>query len=195
MEASPLMPFITEAEAGAPGAKERLFSALYAELHRLAQHHLQRNSGAPISPTTLLHETYLGIVGGEAVFPDRNRFMGYASRVMRGLIIDFTRQRRAQKRGAEFEITQIDTQIDNQLQGQAAESDAEQKRLVRLSEALDELAAHDPRLAEVVDLKYFCGFSLTDIAGMRGVAVRTIQRDWDKARLFLFRELNEPARP
>ena len=191
MEANPLMPFITEADAGAPGAKERLFSALYAELHRLAQRHLQRSAGAPISPTTLLHETYLGIVGGEAVFPDRSRFMGYASRVMRGLIIDFTRQRRAQKRGAEFQITQF----DSQMVGQAAEADAEQKRLVQLSEALDELAVHDARLAEVVDLKYFCGFSLTDIAAMRGVALRTVQRDWDKARLFLFREMQEPAAP
>ena len=191
MTVSPLMPFISEAEAGTPGAKERLFSALYAELHRLAQRHLQRSAGAPISPTTLLHETYLGIVGGEAVFPDRNRFMGYASRVMRGLIIDFTRQRRAQKRGADFQITQLDSQIA----GQAAELEAEQKQLVQLSDALDELAVHDPRLAEVVDLKYFCGFSLTDIAAMRGVALRTVQRDWDKARLFLFREMKEPAGP
>lgn len=183
------MPFITEADAGAHGAKERLFSALYAELHRLAQRHLQRSAGVPISPTTLLHETYLGIAEGEAVFPDRGRFMGYASRVMRGLIIDFTRQHRAQKRGGDFQITQFDSQVV----GQDAESDAEQKGLLRLSEALDELAVHDPRLAEVVDLKYFCGFSLTDIAAMRGVALRTVQRDWDKARLFLFRELNEAA--
>jgi RNA polymerase sigma factor (TIGR02999 family) len=189
MGVSPLLPYITEAEAGTPGAKERLFAALYAELHRLAQYHLQRNAGTPISPTTLLHETYLGM-GVDAVFPDRGRFMGYASRVMRGLIIDFTRQRRAQKRGAQFEITQLDSQLDNQI---PAESDEEQKRLVQLSEALDELTARDPRLAEVVDLKYFCGFSLTDIAAMRGVALRTVQRDWDKARLFLFREMNEPA--
>jgi RNA polymerase sigma factor (TIGR02999 family) len=192
MGVNPLMPLITEAEAGTPGAKERLFSALYAELHRLAKYHLQRNAGAKISPTTLLHETYLGM-GVDAVFPDRSRFMGYASRVMRGLIIDFTRQRSAQKRGAQFEITHLDSRLDNQVQ--AAESDAEQKRLIRLSEALDELATRDPRLAEVVDLKYFCGFSLTDIAAMRGAALRTVQRDWDKARLFLFRELNETATP
>jgi DNA-directed RNA polymerase specialized sigma24 family protein len=108
---------------------------------------------------------------------------------MRGLIIDFTRQRCAQKRGGDFEITQF----DSQFAGQDAQSDAEQKVLLRLSEALDELAVHDARLAEVVDLKYFCGFSLTDIAAMRGVALRTVQRDWDKARLFLFRELNEAA--
>jgi RNA polymerase sigma factor (TIGR02999 family) len=184
-----LAPLLTEAEAGAPGAKERLFSALYVELHRLAQSHLHRSAGLPISPTTLLHETYLGIVDGDAVFPDRNRFLGYASRVMRGLIIDFARQRRAQKRGGNFEITQLDSQV----MGQAEAQDAEEKGLPELSDALDELAVHDPRLAEVVDLKYFCGFSLTEIAAMREVTLRTVQRDWDKARLFLFRELNDAA--
>jgi RNA polymerase sigma factor (TIGR02999 family) len=186
MGINPLV-LMTEAEVGAPGAKESLFSALYVELHRLAQRHLQRSAGVPISPTTLLHETYLGIVQGEAVFPDRSRFMGYASRVMRGLIIDFTRQRCARKRGGDFEITQL----DDEVVGECAGSDSEQKELVRLSEALDDLAAHDSRLAEVVDLKYFCGFSLIDIAAMRGVALRTVQRDWDKARLFLLGELNE----
>ncbi|MEP6546369.1 MAG: ECF-type sigma factor [Gammaproteobacteria bacterium] len=189
MGTSPLAPFITEADAGAPGAKERLFSALYGELHRLAQRHLQRSAGAPISPTTLLHETYLGIVDANAVFPDRSRFMGYASRVMRGLIIDFARQRCAQKRGGGFQFTELDSEIG----GPAADSDGPHQELHRLSAALDELAVHDSRLAEVVDLKYFCGFSLGDIAAMRGVAVRTVQRDWDKARLFLFHELNEEA--
>jgi RNA polymerase sigma factor (TIGR02999 family) len=189
MDTKSLGAFITQVDAGTPGSKEKLFSALYVELHRLAQGHLRRSAGLPISPTTLLHETYLGIIEGEGVFPDRNRFMGYASRVMRGLIIDFVRQRRAQKRGRNFEITQLDSQIV----GQGEESDAEQKGLVKLSEALDDLGVRDPRLAEVVDLKYFCGFSLTDIAAMRGVTLRTVQRDWDKARLFLFRELNEAA--
>jgi RNA polymerase sigma factor (TIGR02999 family) len=186
-----LAPLVTEAEAGAPGAKERLFSALYVELHRLAQNHLHRSAGLPISPTTLLHETYLGIVDSNAVFPDRGRFMGYASRVMRGLIIDFARERCAQKRGGNFHITQLDSQVMGQAEGQ----DARETGLPELSEALDELAVHDPRLAEVVDLKYFCGFSLTDIAAMREVTLRTVQRDWDKARLFLFRELNDATGP
>jgi RNA polymerase sigma factor (TIGR02999 family) len=192
MEPNELAPFVAAAESGAPGAKEKLFSALYSELHRLAQHHLQGSHGTPISPTTLLHETYLGIVAGEAVFPDRNRFMGYASRVMRGLIIDFARQRCAQKRGSEYQLTQLDSQVVGES---AAEADTPPEGLQRLSDALDELAVHDPRLAEVVDLKYFCGFSLTDIAAMRGVAPRTVQRDWDKARIFLFRELKEAGGP
>ena len=113
--------------------------------------------------------------------------MGYASRVMRGLIIDLARQRGAQKRGGEFELTQLDTQIDEL----SPEVQAQQSGLQLLSDALDELALRDSRLAEVVDLKYFCGFSFTDIAALRCVTLRTVQRDWDKARLFLFHELNE----
>lgn len=172
----------------APDEKEKLFSALYVELHRLAQQHLRQGGGAAISPTTLLHETYLGIARGGAVFPDRARFMSYASRVMRGLIIDFARERRAQKRGGEFHFTQLDDNLPDHSKEMAGNAE----NLARLSEALDELAMHDARLAEVVDLRYFCGFSLTDIASMRGVALRTVQRDWEKARLLLFRQMTDP---
>lgn len=184
-------PLLREAEAGVEGAKERLFATLYSELHELAERQLRRNAGAPISPTTLLHETYLNMAQGQAVFPDRARFMGYASRVMRGLIIDLARQRRAQKRGAEFHITRLNTKVGEQR----AEADAEERELLRLSEALDALAVRDPRLAELVDLKYFCGFSLVEIAVLRGVSERTAQRDWEKARLVLYREIGENAVP
>ncbi len=184
-----LAPLLAEVESRAPGAKEKLFSTLYVELHRLAKRHLQNDGAAAISPTTLLHETYLGIVQGQAVFPDRYQFMGYASRVMRGLIIDFSRQRCAHKRGGEFQFTQLNDQLAEQI----PEPDGEQQTLTRLSDALDELAVHDSRLAEVVDLRYFCGFSLHDIAAMRGVALRTVQRDWEKARVLLFQQLSDVA--
>ena len=163
-------------------AKEELFSQLYGELRQLAERQLRRNSGAPISPTTLLHEAYLGMSDGNAVFPDRERFLGYASRVMRGLIIDFVRERRAQKRGAGFHITQLPSEI-------AQADDAE---LTRLTDVLDELANVDPRLAEVVDLRYFCGFTIEDIAAQRGTSLRTVERDWEKARAILFRQLKGP---
>jgi len=176
-----------EAEAEVEGAKERLFAALYTELRQLAERQLRRAAGASVSPTTLLHEAYLGMAQGDAVFPDRARFMGYASRVMRGLIIDFARQRRAQKRGADFCITQIDTKVAEQH----AEPNAEEPELLQLSEALDALAVRDPRLAELVDLRYFCGFSLAEIAALRGVSERTVQRDWDKARGMLFQLMTD----
>ncbi|HEY2678334.1 MAG TPA: ECF-type sigma factor [Steroidobacteraceae bacterium] len=159
------------------------FAALYDDLKQLAERQLRRNAGAPISPTTLLHEAYLDMSGRDAKFPDRERFIGYAARVMRGLIIDLVRERRALKRGAEFHITQMPTEIG--VPG------SDELSLTRLSDALDELAVHDPRLAEVVDLKYFCGYTFDDIAAQRGTSKKTIQRDWEKARVILFRQLND----
>src|SRR6185436_21197552 len=108
--------------------------------------------------------------------------MGYASRVMRGLIIDYARNRQAQKRGGQFEITSISTDIADPM--------ANAGELMRLSDALDELATVDERLVRVVDLKFFCRFSVVEIGDMMGVSERTIQRDWDKARIFLYRRLN-----
>jgi RNA polymerase sigma factor (TIGR02999 family) len=162
-------------------ANEQLFAQLYDELRQLAERQLRRNSSAPISPTTLLHEAYLGISRGDAVFPDRERFMGYAARVMRGLIIDFVRERRALKRGAGVHITQLPTEIEQ----------VDANELSQLSDVLDELATHEPRLAEVVDLRYFCGFTFEDIAAQRGTSVRTVQRDWEKARVILFQQLKD----
>ena len=160
----------------------RLFASLYGELRTLAERQLRRNAGAPVSPTTLLHEAYLGMRGREAVFPDRERFIGYAARVMRGLIIDFVRERRALKRGGDFQITHLPTQIP--------ESGKDETDLPRLSEALDELAVRDPKLAELVDLRYFCGYTFEEIAAQRGTSIRTVKREWEKARAYLFHELN-----
>lgn len=164
-------------------ANEKLFSALYRELRQLAERQLRRSAGVSISPTTLLHEAYLGMSGSKAQFADRQHFLGYAARVMRGLIIDFVRERRALKRGAEFHITQLPSEL--------AQVDAVE--LSRLSDALDDLAAHDPKLAEVVDLRYFCGFTFDDIAAQRGTSKRTVQRDWEKARLILFRQVKDAS--
>ena len=134
--------------------------------------------------TTLLHEAYLSISGREgAVFPDRARFMAYASRVMRGLIIDDVRRRGAQKRGALFEITTLGTDM--------AEGVADAQELALIGDALDELAKVDADLAEIVDLKFFCGFSFAEIAAMRGVSERTVQRNWEKGRIYLHRAIGD----
>ena len=118
----------------------------------------------------------------EREFPDRPRFLAYASRAMRGLIIDYVRSRQALKRGAAFEITSLPTEVPEQA--------ADAEGLQRLSDAIEHLATLEPRLAQVVDLKYFSGFSFTDIASMWGVSDRTVQRDWEKARLLLHRALS-----
>jgi RNA polymerase sigma factor (TIGR02999 family) len=170
---------IASTDGGDPAAAEALFAALYRELHQLARRELARGGGQlSLGATTLLHEAYLDMSGREGTaFPDRPRFMGYAARVMRSLIVDHARRRRALKRGGAFEITTLDTDLDVAA-APAADLDA-------LSTALDELGAVDPRLALVVDLKFFCGFSFVEIAAMQGLTDRTVQRDWKKARIFL----------
>ena len=143
----------------------------------------QTAHGASVSPTTLVHETYLSVAGREGLsFPDRPRFLGYIARAMRGLLVDFARQQKALKRGGGFHITQLPTHVGD------VSTDSES--LIRLSEALDDLAARDARLAEVVDLKYFCGFSFAEIATLHGITERTVQRDWEKARLLLYKQLD-----
>ncbi len=176
---------IASAERGDRAAADALFPALYAELHRLAVRELGRRAPrATLGATTLLHEAYLDMSQRESVaFPDRARFMAYASRVMRGLIIDYVRRRQAQKRGGQFQITSLGTEVA------APAPDGEE--LTRISAALDELAAVEPELAQLVDLKFFCGFTFLEIAGMRGVTERTVQRHWEKARLYLHHALRE----
>jgi RNA polymerase sigma factor (TIGR02999 family) len=160
-----------EAPAGA------LFTALYAELHGLASKHLSRlPAGRPLSTTTLLHEAYLNMSDrGGLAFPDRGQFIAYSARVMRGLLIDYVRERKALKRGGQFEITTLEGD-------DAAPAD---EALVRLGAALDELAEIEPELAQVVDLKFFCGFSFVEIAALKGLSERTVQRHWEKARIYL----------
>jgi RNA polymerase sigma factor (TIGR02999 family) len=158
---------------------DALFSTLYAELHRLARRELHRRGpSGGLGVTTLLHEAYLSMSGkDDAVFVDHGRFMAYAARVMRGLIIDDVRRRRSEKRGGLFEITSLGADDSVGVITPHA--------LVLISDALDELAEADPELAEIVDLKFFCGFSFAEIAAMRGVSERTIQRNWEKGRLYL----------
>ena len=174
---------VESADHGDRVAADQLFAALYDELRRMAGRELaKRGGGVTLGATTLLHDAYLDISAREGTaFPDRYRFMAYASRVMRGLIIDYARSRQAQKRGGQFEITSISTDIADAL--------PDAGELSRLSDALNELATVDDRLARTVDLKFFCGFSFAEIAAMAGVSERTVQRDWEKARIYLHRVL------
>jgi RNA polymerase sigma factor (TIGR02999 family) len=175
---------IASAESGDRDASDALFAALYAELHDLARRQLARGPRATLGTTTLLHEAYLNISKREgARFPDRARFMGYAAKVMRGLVIDYARRRQALRRGGGFEITT--------LVEEAAGPPADASELARIGEGLDELARADPGLAELVDLKFFAGLSLVEIGTLRGVSERTVQRQWERARTFLYGALRE----
>jgi RNA polymerase sigma factor (TIGR02999 family) len=170
--------------AGADPTQKQLFALAYTELRRVAKRELDRSGRAlPLSATTLLHEAYLNLHERHGLeFPDQPRFLGYASRAMRGLIIDYARSRQALKRGAAFEITTLPTEVPEEVAGCV--------ELERLNEALDQLEAAEPRLAQLVDLKYFSGFSFGDIAALWDVSERTVQRDWQKARVFLHRWLS-----
>jgi RNA polymerase sigma factor (TIGR02999 family) len=168
-------------------AAEPLFAALYDELHRLARRELSRRGGhLTLGATTLLHEVYLDMSARSGTaFPDHARFLAYAARAMRGLIIDYARRRYSQKRGGEFELVSLQTTIADRL--------ADATELQGISDALDDLARIEPELAEVVDLKFFCGFSFAEIAAMRGVSERTVQRHWEKARLYLYHAIRSSS--
>ena len=175
-----LTSLLAQADAGDARARDALFATLYDELHRLAEAQLRRSGGSiTLGATTLLHEAYLHVSKREQLsFPDRNRFFGYAARAMRGLILNYIRDRRAQKRGGELTFMPLD---DANVAAAEPSEDLE-----RLDQALEELAALDHGLAELVDLRFFCGFSFTEIATIRGISERTAQRDWAKARALLY---------
>ena len=175
----------TTPQLSAPGnndAKNVLFSTLYSELHRLARRQLARQwSPHALGVTTLLHEAYLNMADrNDASFEGQAQFMGYAARVMRGLIIDHVRTNNASKRGGDFHITSLTL---------SAESPIDLRDLTLIGDALDELAAVEPDLATLVDLKFFCGFSFAEIGAMQGLSERTVQRKWEKARIYLHRSI------
>lgn len=173
-------------QAGNPLRADELFTMLYKELHWVADRALRRVGGpATLSPTAVLHEAWLDLCGKgshPAPFQNQNHFMAYAARAMRGVVIDYSRRSQAQKRGGAFELTSLPTEVP--------ELRVDDTALTRLSDGLEEMAKLDPRLAEVVDLKYFCGFSFAEIAALRGQNERTVQRDWEKARLLLHRAVS-----
>lgn len=165
-------------QQGDAAARSALFAALYDELHRLARREVRLSGALTLGATTLLHEAYFSLAGADgAAFPDKARFMAYAARAMRNLVIDHVRRRQAHKRGGGLHFTELDTSI--------AEQAADAAPLVSISDALDALAQVEPPLAELVDLKFFCGLTFAEIAALRGVSERTVQRDWEKARLWL----------
>ena len=183
-------PFIRTLQAGKLGddvTLAGLFAAFYGELHRRAHRELRHGSAVPLGATTLLHETFLNIRDRDAVtFEDPRQFIAYAARAMRGLIIDHLRSHRAQKRGGQLDIATLPAELPH------AAEDAQTVKIEALSDALESLAVIEPRLAECVDLKFFCGLSFGQIAQLRVVSERTVQRDWEKARLLLSRLIRNP---
>lgn len=170
--------------AAAPQA-DALFTALYVELRRMARREVWRNGARGIlGTTTLVHEAWIDINQRPPLaFEEPGRFLAYAARTMRGLVIDRVRAHHAHKRGGGLDITSLDTGHAEQV--------AQPEALDQVSAALDELAMIDPALAQVVDLKFFCGFTLGEVAQIQGISERTAQRQWEKARGLLYQVLQD----
>jgi RNA polymerase sigma factor (TIGR02999 family) len=171
---APLLP-------GAPPNASAWFEQLYNELRRVARGELFRHQAMTLGPNTLLHEAWLRLEPHELAFADQQALVRYAARVMRNIVIDHLRERSAQKRGGEFDFVPYETLHDLRAM--------ESADVLAVAEALGELEALSPPLAELVELKFFAGLTFVEIAALRQVSERTVLRDWDKARMLLFAAL------
>jgi RNA polymerase sigma factor (TIGR02999 family) len=179
-----LTELIHQVQAGDDHARDRLFAAAYDELRKLARSRLRDGGRNTLLDTTaLVHESYLRFLNGGALrSDDRRAFFAYASRVMRSVIIDAVRERQAERRGGGVAQLTLDTQA-------AASLPAGEEEILRVHEALQVLEQAEPRLAQVVEMRYFGGYSEAEIGETLGLTERTVRRDWDKARLLLLAAL------
>jgi RNA polymerase sigma factor (TIGR02999 family) len=179
-DADSLTDLIRRAQDGDAAALRIVFDATYAELRGLARARLRNGSRNTLLDTTsLVHEAFLRFAdAGRLHIGDRQHFLRYASHVMRSVIVDFVRERLAQRRGGDAVHVTLDSQVGNG-------PDTGEKEILKVHEALEELAQHDARLVQVVEMRYFAGMTETEIAAALGVNDRTVRRDWQKAKLLL----------
>jgi len=165
-----------------------LYQAVYAELKVLARRQLRREDRPSLCTTDLVHEAFLRLSPGpQSGWENRAHFFGAAARAMRQIMVDFARRRRAAKRnGSSQPVSLSAAEIGVQL---------ELDDMLALDAAMEQLEAADPRLHHVVELRFFGGMAVPDIASMTGMSTRTVERHWLKARLFLLDALaSEPRR-
>lgn len=178
---------LDRAREGDATAQEKLFSQLYSELDRLARSHLSR--GGPmtlIDAPALIHEVYLRLTQ-QAVLPgkDRRAFLAYASRAMRSVIVDYVRARRADRRGGGEPTLTLNTAIEHEA--------FTEPEVASLGDALQALARIDERSHRVVEMRYFGGLEIEEIAEVLSISPATVKRDWQKARAFLLHEIRGAA--
>jgi len=181
MSGDDITDMLRAARGGVREAVDALMPVLYDELHRLAQARLaSRQVNRPLDTTALLHEVYLRLIDqSRAEWPDRLHFYGYAAIAMRRIIVDHARRQQAIKRGADLVPVDI-------ARWEAADPvDADASEWIYLDQALDHVRGYSPRLVRVVDLRVFAGLSMEEIAEMLELSLRTVKRDWHKARLVL----------
>jgi RNA polymerase sigma factor (TIGR02999 family) len=172
------------ARSGQSGAVDRIVALTYQELRDLAHRRLRQTAQITLLDTgALVHECYLRLVKvGELNVEDRAHFLGYAGRVMRSIVVDFARARLAERRGGRAPHITVPTDIPDPAA-------AAEQEIVRVDDALQELARLDARLVQVVELKYFGGLNSDEIAAVLGIRERSVRRDWQKARVLLHQEL------
>ena len=175
------------ARGGDRGALDSVLATLYQELHSMARRQLAGQYGQTLDATALVHEAYLKLIGRrEAQFDDRAHFFAYAASAMRSVIVDYARQRLAQKRGGDLHrVTELPENLEG---GLSLDED-----MLGLDTALNRLSSVDPRLTQVVELRYFAGLSELEIAALLQRSERSVRRDWQKARMFLLASLQEPS--
>jgi RNA polymerase sigma factor (TIGR02999 family) len=177
---SEITTLLRAADAGDSDAAGQVIQLLYADLQRLARSRMRRSGDMTLlDATDLVHESFLQMrQTGLLAVQNRGQFMAYAATVMRNIVIDAVRVRQAERNGGQHQHVTLNTAVANL----APQQDDE---IMQVHEALAELAQLDPRLAQVVEMRYFGGLLEADIAESLGVTERTVQRDWQKARLFL----------
>lgn len=180
-----LTDLIQRAQKGDAVALRQVFDAAYEDLRRMARSRLRLDGRATLLDTTsLVHESFERFANaGELRIEDRQHFFRYAGHVMRSVIVDIARASLAERRGGGAGCVTLDTAI-----GDGAASG--ENEVIRVHEALEELARHDERMVQVVELRYFAGMTENEIARVLGVTDRTVRRDWEKARLLLARSLS-----
>jgi RNA polymerase sigma factor (TIGR02999 family) len=158
-------------------------SRAYDELRAIAHRHLAgRGRGGTLSTTALVHEAYLKLADGSRdEWQDRNHLLAVASLAMRQVLVDRARELLTLKRGNDLRHVTLDDEVVG--------VDDQPETLLQINEALDRLGAYEPRLARVVECRFFGGLTETETAGALGLTVRTVQRDWVKARVLLRRAL------
>lgn len=177
---------LARAGTGERQAFDALLPQVYERLRRLAHRQLAGEGAHTLSTTALVHETWLGMVQQRGLsFADRSRFLGYAATAMRHILVDHARRKTAHKRGGGQRV------LDWQAQELPVEEVA--AGLVSLDGALNELAELDPRLARVVELRFFGGLSVEEAGDVLGITARSVVRDWRKARAFLHQALQDDA--
>ncbi|MEO7659743.1 MAG: sigma-70 family RNA polymerase sigma factor [Pyrinomonadaceae bacterium] len=169
--------------SGDEAAAEALFERVYTEMRRLAKGYLRRErQGHTLQPTALVHEAYLMLVGGESKnWQDRRHFFNVAAKVMRNILVDHARKHQAEKRGGENRKLSLDEAIEFYRERDL--------NLVELDEALTNLEALDPDQSRIVELKFFGGLKIDEIASLLDVSEATVNREWHKAKMWLRSQL------